>query len=412
MPWPWTGSVAARSSASTIRATRASSASEESSSRNISTSRGNANGVGRAGRVSTARLRRRRESAAAMRGRFEPALQHFAHRLGQQQILGVVLREDLVEQRRRCLQLPRRIGFARIALEDETGDARDFAELPSAELGGVEPGQHVRLDARCREQPAELAQRERDRGRRQQPEAVVVRREAERARRRARQPVREQRREAEVREPALERVEKERMPFAGRDLLDQPLVGPREPRPACLQFEQRAHELQFGRGEDAVLRVGDELPRRVGELRGQRHLAAGPARDERRLCAGRLHPGGELANADELERASGEDEAIAGGQARDESLLDVAERLAGLQTDGDGRFRHDRADADPMPARDPRVRHAGDAVVADHDAPVLGIRVETRPAVQDEVQCELPLGGSELRVGLRRPDLRPAARPA
>ena len=210
-----------------------------------------------------------------------------------------------------------------------------------------------------------------------------------------------------MREPALERIEEERMPSRVAICSTQPLVRPGQPRPARLQFEQRAHELQFGRGKDSALRGGNELPRRVGELRGQRHLAAGPARDERGFGAGRLHPGGELAHADELQRASREDEAIAGREARDEAFLDVAQRLAGLEADRDRRFRHDRADADPVPARDPRVRNARDAVVADHDAAILGIRVETRAAVQDEVQRELPIGVGEFRVRLRPADLGP-----
>ena len=62
-----------------------------------------------------------------------------------------------------------------------------------------------------------------------------------------------------------------------------------------------------------------------------------------------------------------------------------------LKRTRDRRLGHDRADADPVPARDPRVGHARDAVVADHDAAVFGIGVEARAAVQDEVQRELPL---------------------
>ena len=156
---------AASSSAATIRATRASSASVESSSLNISTSSGNANGVGRGG----LRQPRALSAQAAQRGvdarRLELALQHLAHRLRQQQVVRIVFGEDLVEQRGGRLQLPRRIRLAGIALEDEPGDARDLAELAAAELGGVDPREDVRLDARRGEQAPEVAQRQRHRAR-------------------------------------------------------------------------------------------------------------------------------------------------------------------------------------------------------------------------------------------------------
>ena len=79
----------------------------------------------------------------------------------EQQVVGIVFGEHVVEQRRGRLQLARRMRLAGVALEDEAGDARDLAELAAAELGGVEPGEDVALDVRRREQPSEIAERER-----------------------------------------------------------------------------------------------------------------------------------------------------------------------------------------------------------------------------------------------------------
>ena len=57
-----------------------------------------------------------------------------------------------------------------------------------------------------------------------------------------------------------------------------------------------------------------------------------------------------------------------------------------------------------MAARDLPVRHARDAVVADDDAPVLGIRVQARAAVDDEVERPLPLGVRQRGVRVRVAD--------
>ena len=65
----------------------------------------------------------------------------------------------------------------------------------------------------------------------------------------------------------------------------------------------------------------------------------------------------------------------------------------------------------PMPMRCRRaiagVGHARDAVVADHDAPVLGIRVEARAAVDDEIERPLPLVVGQRRVRVRAAHLGP-----
>ncbi len=106
----------------------------------------------------------------------------------------------------------------------------------------------------------------------------------------------------------------------------------------------------------------------------------------------------------ELEHAARENEAITHRESRDEPFLDMAQRLAVGEAHGDARFGHDRPDADPVPARDPCVGNARDAVVIDDDATVFGIGVETRATVDDEVHRELPFVVGEVAVRVRTPD--------
>ena len=208
-----------------------------------------------------------------------------------------------------------------------------------------------------------------------------------------------------MREASDERVEEEVVALARGDALDEPLARAGQRRPASLQLEQRAHEGEFRRVVDAVLRARDHQARALGEQRGQRHLAAGPARDDRGARRRGPHPRGHLAHAHELEHAAGEDEAVARRQARDERLLDVAERLAVLHAHGDARLRDDGADLRAMAARDLRIGHARDAVLADHHAAVLRVGVEARAAVRDEVERPAPVVVGERAVGVRRAHL-------
>ena len=84
------------------------------------------------------------------------------------------------------------------------------------------------------------------------------------------------------------------------------------------------------------------------------------------------HPRRQLAHAHESSTRPAKTNAVAGNEPRHEAFLDVAERLAVAQAHRDARLGDDGPDADPVPAGDRRVGHARDAVVADHDAPVLG----------------------------------------
>ncbi len=70
---------------------------------------------------------------------FELLLQHFVARLAQQQVVGVVPREYVVDQPARGLQLPQaRAAAARQPGLHQPGDARDVAELSSSELRDVQ----------------------------------------------------------------------------------------------------------------------------------------------------------------------------------------------------------------------------------------------------------------------------------
>jgi hypothetical protein len=96
-----------------------------------------------------------------------------------------------------------------------------------------------------------------------------------------------------------------------------------------------------------VAGIGDESSCRGCEFGRERHPAAGPAWNEGGARLGRLHPGGELAHAQEFEHAAGKDETIAGCKAVNEVLLDVTERQAVLEADRDRCLGHDGANADP-----------------------------------------------------------------
>ena len=89
---------------------------------------------------------------------------------------------------------------------------------------------------------------------------------------------------------------------------------------------------------------------------------------------------------------------------RDERFLDVAQLLAVAELHAHARVRHDGADRLPVPLRDAAVGHRGAAVGADHHAAILGIGVEARAAVHDEVERPLPLRGVERAIRVRAAD--------
>src|SRR6185437_8290104 len=131
--------------------------------------------------------------------------------------------------------------------------------------------------------------------------------------------------QADVRVAAGERIEKEMLSFARVELFDQQRLRRRYPRELHLRLEHGPRGLHLGGDEIALDGIGEHVYHRVGKLARQRHLGTGPA-DHRRLAAvGTLDVAGHLLGANELERAPGEDEAVALAQARDEALLDDAD---------------------------------------------------------------------------------------
>ena len=71
------------------------------------------------------------------------------------EVVRIVLREHVVEEPARRLQLAVGLRLAGIALEHQARDARDLAELPSPELGGVQTREDVAFDVRRGKQRAE-----------------------------------------------------------------------------------------------------------------------------------------------------------------------------------------------------------------------------------------------------------------
>ncbi len=103
-----------------------------SCARRLSAQSGNASGVSRRVSDEAERLRGNRTQQHAQAGNLKLVIQHFAARLGNEQVLRIILGEDIEENPAGGLELARALAAARVAREDETGNARDIAKLPRA----------------------------------------------------------------------------------------------------------------------------------------------------------------------------------------------------------------------------------------------------------------------------------------
>lgn len=114
-------------------------------------------------------------------------IQHLAQGLFQQQVIGVVAAQHVVDQAAGGLYLAHALALPRIALKHQTGDARDIAELTPYQLGGVEGGQQILQEVAGIQRSAQRGFLQGRHGGRQELEAVVVHGEAESGRGQARQ---------------------------------------------------------------------------------------------------------------------------------------------------------------------------------------------------------------------------------
>src|SRR6185436_10463605 len=147
--------------------------------------------------------------------------QHLALGLAEQAVVGVVLAKDLVEERARRLQLPRRLRLAPKALADEARDASDLAEAPARELARVQAREHVVQQVVLLEQALVDERRRVDRPGREQLEAVIIDDDRERVGPILREPPGEQAAEADVGIPARERIQEQVLALARLEPLDQ-----------------------------------------------------------------------------------------------------------------------------------------------------------------------------------------------
>ena len=278
---------ASRSISFSIRSSRSLSFSVESFSRKRSTISGSANGLGTASSHEDDALLAHALQHLAQALDVELLAQHLALGLAEQQVAGVVLAEDLVEQRARRLQLARRSSAAPgkpwLISPETRAISRKRRRASSLEL---------RLaSTSCSRSPSSnrlwSTQRRRvDRPRREQLEAVVVDDDREGVRRVLREPPGEQAAEADVRVAAGERIEEQVLALARLEPLDQQRLRRRDARELHLRLEHRPRRLQLGVEEVALGGVGEHLQHRVGELARERHLGAGPGDHERLLAVG------------------------------------------------------------------------------------------------------------------------------
>src|SRR5690606_13040794 len=209
---------------------------------------------------------------------FELALEHFAVRLGYQQVARVEAAEHVKEEARRRLQLSRGLAGSGKAGEDEAGDPRNLPELALRHLGRVERRGHVVEQVARYEQSLLQRLLQWRLVRREQLHAVVVHGEREADRLQPRDAVRQQRGQPLVYEPALERVDVVVVPFARVHMLDQKLVAGRDVRPLALELEYGPYGLHLRTAVLAACGLLESPAQQVRELARKRQPCAHPAR--------------------------------------------------------------------------------------------------------------------------------------
>ena len=139
------------------------------------------------------------------------------------------------------------------------------------------------------------------------------------------QPARQQHAERLVGETALERIDDQEMPLAAREGLDQHLARAGDLGALGLDASHShtgSGSVRHWRGS-AIMRA-----HALGEMRGERELAALVGGDRRVGIAGAGDEGVGVLQPLEAQHLAGEDEGVAGPQLLDEILLELAEHAA------------------------------------------------------------------------------------
>src|SRR5687768_13196790 len=134
------------------------------------------------------------------------------------------------------------------------------------------------------------------------------------------------------------------MALARAHPLDEQLVERGNPRPARLYLEDGTQCLHLGPTKDPTMCFIEAATNRGRELAGQRQAASHPPRDDTLSIRRASDPRAHVTHAHELQRLSGEREAVARTQTRDERLLDRSETLAAQILHGDLGIAHDGTD--------------------------------------------------------------------
>ena len=210
-------------------------------------------------------------------GVFQLSFQHLRSGLPEQQVLGVIAGEHIVEQTAAGLQLSGGAGLAGESLEHQPGDSGDFPELSFAHFRGVDALLQFIHECICAEQSLLQGPIELGFGGRQQFKPVVIDGHCECDGLQSRHPPGEECRESFVHQSSGEGVDESVEAFAGADLFDEQFSGSGDFGPASLQFEERSDSGEFGAVEDALSGLIQPQSDGVCKFRGQWHAASHPA---------------------------------------------------------------------------------------------------------------------------------------
>ena len=269
--------------------------------------------------------------------------------------------------------------LARVALEDEPGNACNFAKAPARHFSGVQAGQHFGLQSFPHGAVRGLANQVRQqrgpvhRFGRQQLQPVVVDGNRKRVGHLLRCAPRQQPRQPQVHQPPRQRVQVQVPALARVQHLGHQAAGCGQGRPRILQRQQGLRAAHLGRCEHAALGLLQLAQHGIGQRVRQRHAPAVPARQRSAAFGGRAHIGRHLLRAHQLQQAAGKHEHIAGLEARDEALFHRAQLPATDELHLHARIAHDGADVAAMPPRQARIGHAPHTVFIRHHAMEVGV---------------------------------------
>ena len=328
----------------------------------------------------------------------------------QQDVVRLVAAQHVVDQIGGDRDLPSGLFLARMALLDKTGNHGAIAEGALEHKTFVEPGfqivaQHVLVEE-VRKRRALDGERITEVVQRPDGERIVGRDEAERAAAGALQPAGEQHAKRLVGEAAFEGIGDHVVAAAAWKGFDQQFFALRQGGDIALQGEPVAH--LFGQRAPA-LRIIQHRAHLIGEIGGERELAAGIGRHLRIEREGLADEAFVLADAFETQHLAGKQEGIAGRQHFEEIFLDLAERgpaaadgtLRAALDHAHVQHRHfdDGAEIEAVLLGDTRIGDTPQAVrrLADTGVALIGLQCIT--AGRDELHDAAELFTREIGIG-------------